>query len=85
MGYPQMMPVQPGFPAAVVAPVATPAVVEEEAPAAEMALKLPKPEETGAKPTAAPAPTASGSAPKQEEKPSTSAADIIKQYMNKRS
>lgn len=83
MGYPQMMPAMPpSYPSAAVAPVET-----AEPPAAEnMAVKLPKPEETGAQPVAPPAAAAPGAAgAKKEEKPSNSAADIIKQYMSRRS
>ncbi len=77
-----MMPAQQGY------PVAAPAVAEvAEAPQnqkAEIAVKLPDPADTGAKPAAPPA-AAAGGAPKKEEKPSNTAADIIKQYMNRRS
>lgn len=85
MGYPQMMPQQQGYPGAA---VAAPAVAEPSSPtpATEMAVKLPDPAETGVKPAAPPAPAAAGTGPaKKEEKPSTTAADIIKQYMSKRS
>ena len=85
MGYPQMMPMQQGYHSAAVA--APPPAAVTEAPELEAAesdipaVRLPNPEETGAKPAAPPA--AAGA--KKEEKPSTSAADIIKQYMNRRS
>lgn len=83
MQYPQVMP-QPSYPAAAVA--APPAATEEaETPSsAGIPVKLPDPSETGFKPVA-PAPAAAGGAPQKVEKPSTTAADIIKQYMNKRS
>lgn len=83
MQYPQMMP-QAAYPATAVAPPPTAVETPEAAPAAEMEVKLPDPSETGFKPVAPPAPAAGG-APQKVEKPSTSAADIIKQYMNKRS
>ncbi len=91
MGYPQMMPMQQGFPGAAVAAapaaVAEPEVTEPApAAAAPMAVRLPNPEETGVKAPAPAAPAPAGTpAPKKEEKPSTTAADIIKQYMNRRS
>jgi len=90
---------QPGYPAMAPYPMGMPAVpgyapagtVEPERPkaVAEPAVRLPPPETTGYKPppSAAPAPvsTAEGTAPKAaEEKPSNTAADIIKQYMQKR-
>ncbi len=82
-GYPMGMPSAPGY--------AMPAPVEPEqaAVATEAAVRLPPPESTGFKqappPVVAPAnPSEAGAAAKTEEKPSTSAADIIKQYMNKR-
>ncbi|WP_010588515.1 FHA domain-containing protein [Schlesneria paludicola] len=87
MGYPQMMPMQQGYPsaAAVAAPVAAPVEPEPAPSSSQLAVRLPNPEETGVKPAAAPAPAAPGAAPpKKEEKPSTSAADIIKQYMSRR-
>lgn len=88
MGYPPMMPMQPSYPGVAVAPAAV-AVEEpevaESASAAGMPVRLPNPEETGAKPATPPAPAAAGApAAKKEEKPSTTAADIIKQYMNRR-
>ncbi len=84
MGYPQMMPMQPGYPGmAAAVPVAEPEP-EPAAPAAlDLAVKLPNPEETGAKPITPPQTTGAGGA-KKEEKPSNTAADIIKQYMNRR-
>lgn len=84
MGYPQMMPMQPGFPGAAVAapPVATPD--EETTQPEPLAVKLPPPEETGAKPSAPPVGSGGGAGAKKEEKPSNTAADIIKQYMNRR-
>ena len=83
-GYPMGMPVSPGY--------AMPAVAQPEpvAVATEAEVRLPPPESTGFKPVApsapvAPANPAAGGAPAPTaEKPSTSAADIIKQYMNKR-
>lgn len=84
MGYPQMMPMPQAYPGVAVAPPpATAAPAVPETPAADpLAVRLPKPEETGAKPVTPAAPAASGAKP---EMPSTSAADIIKQYMNRRS
>ncbi|WP_397568381.1 FHA domain-containing protein [Schlesneria sp. T3-172] len=82
MGYPQMMPMQ-GYPGgAVAAPVEEPEP-DAAAPSGELAVRLPNPEDTGVK-TVAPAAAPAGGA-KQEEKPSNTAADIIKQYMNRRS
>lgn len=83
-GYPMGMPAAQGY--------AMPAPVEPEAAAVstEAAVRLPPPESTGFKPAPPPAPVApadpaAGGAPAQTtEMPSTSAADIIKQYMNKR-
>lgn len=81
MGYPQMMPMQQGYPVGAVAATGTTAPEPEEDTADELlAVRLPNPEETGAKPAAPPA--APGA--KREEKPSNTAADIIKQYMNRR-
>ncbi len=80
MGYPQMMPMQQGYPAVAVAPVEP----EEAAAPEELAVKLPNPEETGAKPAAAAPGSGGGAGAKKEEKPSNTAADIIKQYMNRR-
>ena len=83
-GYPMGMPVAPGY------AMPAPAEPEQAAVATEAAVKLPPPESTGFKhappPVAvAPAnPAEAGAVPITEEKPSTSAADIIKQYMNKR-
>lgn len=89
-GYPQAgYPAMPGYPAQMQyppgygAPAAPAAAPETEV---EVAVKLPPPESTGVKaPAPAPVvPAAAGEAPKTEEKPSTSAADIIKSYMQKR-
>ncbi len=80
--YPMAPPV--GIP--VAAPVAEPAV-DQAAIAAAIPTKLPPPESTGAKAPAAPAPVAApaaGGAAPTPEKPSQSAADIIKQYMQRR-
>lgn len=93
MGYPQPMAGYPagyGYPQAPAAPAA-PAVAEpldDRAAAAAAAeaipMKLPPPESTGVKaPAPAPSPAA-GAAASAEEKPSNSAADIIKQYMQRR-
>ena len=80
MGYPQMMPMQPGYPGvAAAAPVAEPE--PEPTATVDLAVKLPNPEETGAKVVAPPQNTGGA---KKEEKPSNTAADIIKQYMNRR-
>ena len=89
MGYPpQMMPMQQSYPgvAAVAAPVAAPVEAAEPSPSSsQLAVRLPNPEETGVKAAPPPpAPAAGAPAPKKEEKPSTSAADIIKQYMSRR-
>lgn len=90
-GYPAPM---PGYqPMAYAAAVAEPAPPPPAAPtaaesAAVMPMRLPPPESTGVKePAAAPvaAPLKPGETPpKAEEKPSQSAADIIKQYMQRR-
>jgi predicted component of type VI protein secretion system len=90
MGYPQMMPMQPGYPGVAVAAPAAPAIVETPPEAAapdddELAVRLPKPEETGAKPTLPPVGSGGSGGGPAAEKPSTTAADIIKQYMSKRS
>ena len=82
-GYPMGMPAAPGYAMPV------PAEPEPASVTAEAAVKLPPPESTGFKQAPAPvvvpaSPSEAGTAPKTEEKPSTSAADIIKQYMNKR-
>jgi pSer/pThr/pTyr-binding forkhead associated (FHA) protein len=82
-GYPmQQMPYGGGYPQ----PAAQqPAAAAPEA--AAIAVRLPPPESTGVKappPAPAAAPDASGAAPKTEEKPSNTAADIIKGYMQKR-
>jgi pSer/pThr/pTyr-binding forkhead associated (FHA) protein len=84
MGYPQMMPIQQGYPGMVAAaPVAEPEPEPEPTKPSgmDLSVKLPNPEETGAK-VVTPPPTAGGA--KKEEKPSNTAADIIKQYMNRR-
>jgi len=47
-------------------------------------VKLPNPEETGAKPVTPPQSSGAAGGAKKEEKPSNTAADIIKQYMNRR-
>ena len=85
MGYPQMMPMpQGGYPGmAAAVPVAEPEPEPASAATVELAVKLPNPEETGAKPITPPATAGAGGA-KKEEKPSNTAADIIKQYMNRR-
>ena len=82
-GYPmQQMPYAGAYPAPAVQQAPPPA-----ADAAAFAVKLPPPESTGVKapaPAPATAPDPSGAAPKTEEKPSNTAADIIKSYMQKR-
>jgi pSer/pThr/pTyr-binding forkhead associated (FHA) protein len=98
MGYPQMgYPQQPmGYPQGYAMPqypmqqmpyaggYAAPAAVEQPAAAQSEAIKLPPPESTGAK-APEPAPGAAPGAPKAaEEKPSNTAADIIKNYMQRR-
>jgi hypothetical protein len=83
MAYPQMMPMQPAYPGMATQPVAAPE--EEVAPDPDvLAVKLPNPEETGAKPPSALPGSGGGAGAKKEEKPSNTAADIIKQYMNRR-
>jgi predicted component of type VI protein secretion system len=95
--YPGMYP-QPGYPmpygqpysgqpGMAVAPMPEPAA-STAAAAEAIPVKLPDPESTGVKspapPAATTAPAAGGTAPAQPEKPSNSAADIIKQYMQRR-
>ena len=78
-GYPMGMPMPPGY--------AMPAPPEPVAAATTelAAVRLPSPESTGFKEAPAPAAPAPGGAPAAPvEKPSTSAADIIKNYMQKR-
>ncbi len=81
-GYPQM----PGYPMPAAQEAVATEVAEDKPGASALPVRLPPPESTGARepaPVAAPAATA---APvKTEEKPSTSAADIIKSYMQRRS
>jgi Inner membrane component of T3SS, cytoplasmic domain len=81
-GYPAQMPYGTGY------PTGGPAQAQAEPPAAapaEVAVKLPPPESTGVKAVAAPPPAAApAGGAKPEEKPSNTAADIIKQYMQKR-
>lgn len=89
-GYPQPMPgypqgaLPPGYPVAAAAPPPAAPQAAGNVPA----VRLPPPEETGVKeappppPPAAAAPGAPAAA--QPEKPSQSAADIIKQYMQRR-
>lgn len=91
-GYAQGYPAMPGYPMQMPYPAAYPA---QAAPApvpssdsAEIAVRLPPPDQTGVKaPAPAAAPTATDPAagpPKTEEKPSNTAADIIKNYMQRR-
>lgn len=82
-GYPmQQMPYPGGFPAQPSQPAAA------SDSSTEIAVKLPPPDQTGVKAPAPVAPAASGDPaagpPKTEEKPSNTAADIIKSYMQKR-
>jgi len=82
-GYPMGMPMAPSYPMPV--PAAAEPVGAAAAAIADVAIRLPPPESTGFKdapPPAAPAPGGAPAAP--VEKPSTSAADIIKNYMQKR-
>jgi len=90
-GYPGMYPQpvmpgypQPAYPGPQTGGVAAPAAGDSKD---EIPMKLPDPEATGVRepqPVAAP-PAAGGAAPAATpEKPSTSAADIIKQYMQRR-
>ena len=82
MGYPQMMPMPQGYPGmAAAVPVAEPEPEPDAPEAVDLAVRLPNPEETGVK-VVTPPQTAGGA--KKEEKPSNTAADIIKQYMNRR-
>jgi len=87
MAYPGMMPMPQGFPGAAIA--APPQIAATEVPetAADSApeVRLPKPEDTGAKPAVPPPGSTGSSGGKKEDMPSTTAADIIKQYMNRRS
>lgn len=99
MGYPQqpMYPqypagyAQPGYPAAMpgypMQQYPQQQAPQSTAPAADggIAVKLPPPESTGAKaPAPPPAADPAGGPPKTEEKPSNTAADIIKNYMQRR-
>ncbi len=81
MGYPQAY---PGMPQQFAQPAPTPASPSTTV----MDVQLPPPESTGVKdapPPPPPAPVVEGQAPAPPvEKPSTSAADIIKQYMQRR-
>jgi len=83
MSYGQPFPGQPGVAVAPMPEAAAPSADSGDA----IPVKLPDPESTGVKapapPPAAVAPAAGG-APAQPEKPSNSAADIIKQYMQRR-
>ena len=82
MGYPQMMPMQQGYPGmAAAVPVAEPEPEPESPAGVDLSVKLPNPEETGAKVVT---PPQAGAGAKKEEKHSNTAADIIKQYMNRR-
>lgn len=92
MGYPAPMPgypmaggypgYPPGYPAPA-APAETPA--EPQAASQELPTRLPPPESTGAKDPVAPAPAPAGQqAAPTAVNPSTSAADIIKGYMQRR-
>jgi hypothetical protein len=87
--YPSMPGYSMGIPAAPGYGMPVPAEPEPVAATTEVSVKLPPPESTGFKQAPAPVavpvnPAEAGAAPKTEEKPSNSAADIIKQYMNKR-
>ena len=84
MGYPQMP--QQAYPGVAVTPPPAVPEVPAAAPVEAMAVRLPDPAETGVKAVAVPPPAAPGAAgaPKKEEKPSTTAADIIKSYMSRR-
>lgn len=91
-GYPPVVPGTAGYPAAPVYPAGVAAPVPASpappvSPAGSVApppIKLPPPETTGVAPTPPPTETPAGATPKQGEKTSTSAADIIKQYMQRR-
>ncbi len=84
-GYPMQMPYGGGYPNQPQSPPQAPAPAAD---ASAIAVKLPPPDQTGVKAPApqpaAAAPDPAGGAPKTEEKPSTSAADIIKNYMQRR-
>ena len=89
-GYPMGMPMMPqpqfGMPAAPQAPVAAPVPPANAAAVSEPPVRLPDPSTTGARPPAAPAAPAGGQpAAASSMNPSQSAADIIKQFMSKRS
>jgi predicted component of type VI protein secretion system len=88
-GYPMQVPYPAGYPAP-----AAPAPAPPADPSGGISVKLPPPESTGVK-AAVPAPPPpaavagapadpAGGPPKTEEKPSNTAADIIKNYMQRR-
>lgn len=94
-GYGQAYPAMPGYPMQMQMPYAgaypgqtAPAPAAPAPDSAEIAVRLPPPDQTGVKaPAPAPAPVATDAAagpPKTEEKPSNTAADIIKNYMQRR-
>jgi predicted component of type VI protein secretion system len=88
-GYPPVVPGAPGYAAAPAYPVAAPPATAPNASTAGTVMappiRLPPPESTGvAPPPAAGEPAAPAAPAKQGEKSSTSAADIIKQYMQRR-
>ena len=89
-GYPMAMPGMPTAPMTPQYPTAAPAAEPASAApsgsaVAELPVRLPDPVTTGVKapPPPAGAPTG-GAAPAKTENPSSSAADIIKQYMQRR-
>lgn len=82
-GYPQM-PYQQPYPGQPAVSVAAPAPGDAAAAADAIPTKLPDPESTGIKIPAPPPAAAAGAAPAQSDKPSNTAADIIKQYMQRR-
>ena len=82
-GAPQQYP-QQGVPGGVeTPPQQTPQDPSDTMSADGLALRLPDPTDTGAKPPE-PKKAEEGDKGSEEEKPSNSAADIIKQYMNRR-
>jgi predicted component of type VI protein secretion system len=87
-GYPmQPMYGMPGYPAPMApapAPAAEPATAGKSKPTAgELPVRLPPPDQTGAVDAPPPAPAAAAPAG-TPDKPSNTAADIIKQYLNRR-
>lgn len=81
-GYPQMQ----GYPTQAAPEAVATETADDKAAASALPVRLPPPESTGARePVPVAAPAANATPAKTEEKPSTSAADIIKSYMQRRS